>query len=259
MRRTKGSKLKDDDDLGAPLLSRRDSDGDGNDNESIELQQLNTRRRRNDPNDSSPTVANAPTEEDFVWHVLESHHTIAGIALQYRVTVEAVMRLNQLGTQQEMVIHDRLKIPAKAHGALLHNPEELRSADAGDNKLFTTAMPIARTEEEKKNMILQSDGTVNVTETEEAAENVSRPSPSAFLNSFDNQMQTAIQAMDETLKKQATDDDDSLAYIRTKRTPSAWELNFQDWRVAALALAVVLLISFSTVYLFEFVNAPPPH
>eukprot|EP00040_Diaphanoeca_grandis_P029355 m.171748 g.171748 ORF g.171748 m.171748 type:complete len:276 (-) comp31661_c0_seq2:53-880(-) len=273
MRRTKApGKVKDDDEL-APLLARRNSDSDNEGSESIELTNFNARRRRKNDGHESPSLthprqaAKVEEEPQFVWHELESHHTIQGIALQYRVSIESIMRMNKLKTIQEMHIEKRLKIPAKTHGALLHNPEEFRSADAGTNKLYTTAIPQARSELDLNSATQtgHEDGTKLVTHEEEMEENAPRPSAASFLNTFDNQMESAIKAMDTTLKKQATTDDstDTLIYARNVRQSSQWDLNFQvrdhDWRVASLALAVVLLISFSTVYLFKFVSAPLPH
>ena len=38
-----------------------------------------------------------------------------------------------------------------------------------------------------------------------------------------------------------------------------WEIQISNWKTAALALSVVVLISFSTVFLYKYVSAPEPH
>ena len=82
--------------------------------ESVEMTRLSQRglahRRRTDP------VSERGSEEMvFIWHDMEPHHTIAGIALQYRVTVEQLMRVNQLQTQQELHSRKRIMVRKNAN------------------------------------------------------------------------------------------------------------------------------------------------
>lgn len=52
----------------------------------------------------------------YVMHVIEPHHTLQGIALQYRVTVDQLKRFNSLWTNEEL--HTRevgMRIHAGAH------------------------------------------------------------------------------------------------------------------------------------------------
>jgi LysM repeat protein len=46
----------------------------------------------------------------YVWHELEPHHTLAGIALQYRVTVAQLKSANQLANEQELATKTRLMV-----------------------------------------------------------------------------------------------------------------------------------------------------
>jgi hypothetical protein len=100
------------------------------------------RRRARAGQPQSFASPEAPEDDDlaYVWHELEAHHTLAGIALQYRVTIEQLKSANQLNNEAELVTRARLMIPTHKFGSLFANPEEHRSADAG-SKTHTTANP----------------------------------------------------------------------------------------------------------------------
>eukprot|EP00912_Choanoflagellata_sp_UC4_P000731 UC4_evm1s458 len=94
-----------------------DSDAYANDND--DGQQLLSYRR------SAAQSANPFKEDDFdmeelpyILHNLAPHHTIEGIALQYRVKVEDIKRFNKLRSLSEIYTLKSVKIPQKK-GSLL--------------------------------------------------------------------------------------------------------------------------------------------
>lgn len=72
-------------------------------------------------------------------------------------------------------------------------------------------------------------------------------------------MQSAIKAMDSTLQKQSSHDNEEVPLVRSAAPAQEWEIQFANWKTAVVALSVVLLVSFSTVYLYKYVSAPEPH
>lgn len=72
-------------------------------------------------------------------------------------------------------------------------------------------------------------------------------------------MQSAIKAMDSTLQKQSSHDNEEVPLVRAAAPAQEWEIQFANWKTAVVALSVVLLVSFSTVYLYKYVSAPEPH
>jgi hypothetical protein len=87
-----------------------------------------------------------------------------------------------------------------------------------------------------------------------------RNSSAEYLASFDHQMKSAIKAMDTTLQKQTSGgDEDEVRAVRMVRQTDDWQIQFANWKTAVVALSVVLLVSFSTVFLYKFVSAPDPH
>eukprot|EP00038_Savillea_parva_P000615 m.97301 g.97301 ORF g.97301 m.97301 type:complete len:296 (-) comp10208_c0_seq1:388-1275(-) len=294
MRRSQKAAVRGaDSDLKAPLLESRGSSGNQQQNaghgaafggEVVEMTDFQAsrggyRRRRGD--------LDRVADEDltYVWHELEPHHTLAGIALQYRVTVEQLKSANQLVTDQEIAARKRLMIPTHRHGVLFNNPEEYKSSDHGA-VTHTTANPKPPDKSRDGTLVFdprlsyrkssQSDGdfeqgrregfiVVNVTDVDdlEAAAGAKDPHRNAsaeYLASFDSQMQSAIRAMDSTLQKQSSNENEVVPLVRTApRPPQDWEIQFTDWKTAVVALSVVLLVSFSTVFLYKFVSAPQPH
>lgn len=233
-------------------FGNRTNNDDGG--ESMEMSDLGTshnkaQRRRTD------VGAGKNTDLTYIYHQLEPHHTLAGVALQYRVTVEQLMRLNQLKTQQDLYSRERLMIPTHKYGTLYNNPEQYRSQDAGATT-HTTALPhrAISLEDIRKEAFI-----IDVPENPTLEEEIGRRSRTEFLASFDSQMRTAIAAIDETLSKQSeTNQEGSSIAIRTARNKDEWVFKLQDWRVAVVALSVILLVSFSTVYLLKYVSAPEP-
>eukprot|EP00041_Stephanoeca_diplocostata_P014713 m.276867 g.276867 ORF g.276867 m.276867 type:complete len:275 (+) comp19772_c0_seq1:328-1152(+) len=232
------------------VFGNKTSDDEG---ESLEMSEFGSarskaQRRRTD------IGADKNAEISFVYHQLEPHHTLAGVALQYRVTVEQLMRLNQLQTQQDLYSREKLRIPTHKYGTLYNNPEQYRSQDAGTTT-HTTALPQRATsvEDVRKEAFL-----IDVPENAPLQEESGRRSRTEFLESFDNQMRTAIAAIDETLLKQSESNRDDIIAVRTARDKDEWVFKLQDWRVAVVALSVILLVSFSTVYLLRYVSAPEP-
>lgn len=276
MRRAKG-KAKysgtESDDLDAPLLVRRDHPSStpsatdsvfGRDRkndrrgEEVQLQTFssNAPRRRNTMDRPATPV------ENYVWHILESHHTLAGIALQYKVTTEQLMRFNNLGTPAELYTRERVKIPAKEYSTLLVDPEQYKSAEAGTaaGTLHTVALPRARSKSEVAMSGGRADGLLAGpadTDLDEQVDQLSpKPSAQDFLSKFDNQMESAISAMDATITKTLADDDRPV-HIRPARAES-WEFSIKDWRLGVIAICAVFLVSFSTYFLYCGIKAPCP-
>lgn len=239
MRRSGIRKLKDDEELGERLLPGAD-----NNVETMELTKMAKRRS------SGGTPSPQPAEAPFVWHILESHHTLAGIALQYRVSKEQLMRLNQLTAEIDLHTLAKIKIPAREYGVLLENPDEYRSKEAGTS-LFTTALPVKAEDEEigpKPTFIKDDDEKLE-------ADPDASATPQSFLSSFDNDMKSAIAKMDDTITKTLANTDDPQVHIRTAHSNEPWGIEIKDWRVAVLAVSAVFLVSFSTYFLYHMVRA----
>ncbi|EDQ92031.1 uncharacterized protein MONBRDRAFT_35832 [Monosiga brevicollis MX1] len=58
------------------------------------------------------------SELTYILHAVEAHHTLQGIALQYRVSVDQLKRLNNLWREDELHSRKTIKVPASRYGAL---------------------------------------------------------------------------------------------------------------------------------------------
>ena len=65
----------------------------GGGGESFEMQDISKPSQRKKRRDSAGSDGEEEEEEVFVVHSVESHHTLRGIALQYRSTVRPLFRL----------------------------------------------------------------------------------------------------------------------------------------------------------------------
>ena len=82
------------------------------------------------------------------------------------------------------------------------------------------------------------------------------PSPSEFLTQFDAQMHTAVQGLERNIREQmeAHEADGAAPVPRLRRDDST----VSDWRVFALAVVSVVLMSLAGFYFFDQVRAPEP-
>lgn len=219
--------------------------------------------RRRHTDDGRPTTPIAQSQ--FVWHTMESHHTLAGIALQYRVSPALLMRFNKLEKEMEIYTLDRLKIPAKEFSVLLTNPEEFTSTEAGTQagRLHTVALPRARSgpdfprdapdHDRDRGAGAGGDGAMpSITDVGTPPETPTS-SAQAFLRQFDTQMESAIIDMDKAITNTIAEDDTPV-HIRTVRDDTDWEISVKDWRVSVVALCAVFLVSFSTYVLYHMVK-----
>lgn len=232
------------------------------------------RSRRRTDGRASPTNAEPPVvEETFVIHVLEPHHTLAGIALQYSVSVDQLMRINKLFHQNDVHALSQLKIPANKHGALYADPEAFRSNDPDGTATHTTARPRAAVASE-----VAVDGKFEV----ETSERERSPSANesiheseavlqdteAFLDTFDSQMQTAIQAMDSVLEKQMNEGGDTgviMPIFDTSQESSGLMAFYpSDWRVVVCVVMTGIVITIPIVlyffkYMYVNIRSPEPY
>lgn len=275
--RQKGKRAASEtDDLQAPLLERAlagqaqnasqgsavlvGSDGAGA-NEVIEMSDFATarggyRRRRGEGRGNADAVEDAAL--GYVWHKLEPHHTLAGIALQYRVTISQLKSANQIVNEQELVTRSKIMIPTNKHGTLYNYPEEYVSKDVG-SVTHTTANPSKASNDDfedgqKNTFVVDVASNGGGTAENDVHKNLS----AEYLATIDTQMQSAIRSLDTTLKKQESANDQRSVMYRAQPQQS-WEIQFSSWRVAVVALSTVLLVSFSTVYFYRYVSAPEPH
>lgn len=278
-----GRKEKGGDDLDRPLLSGAGAgpvQGDVNDvvfgrdrrhsdkkrEDMLEMKSMKSistvtgavpRRRGTDDGRSASPLA----ESQFVWHIMEPHHTLAGIALQYRVNTAQLMRFNQLGSEMEIYTLDKLKIPAKEFSVLLSNPEEFTSTEAGTKAgmLHTVALPRARsgsdfpTDRDRAGGDGVPPSIADIDNDNTAAPVTPTSSAQAFLRQFDTQMESAIIDLDKAITNTIANDD-APVHIRIARDETAWEVNIKDWRVSVVALCAVFLVSFSTYVLYHMVK-----
>lgn len=278
MRRNKAKSSNDfTDELDAPLLAGVEATGDVSDvvfgrdkgystrkkrEEMVEMKEMKSfsahasiggqRRRHTDKGPDEPTA--------FVWHMLESHHTLAGVALQYRCTTEQLMRFNNLGNEMDIYTRDKIKIPATEHGVLMSDPSSFTSAEAG-TALHTVALPVAQGDLPETPRSADDGAFPLIDANGNPKQDTPGTSAQAFLRGFDIQMESAITKMDDTITRTLTDGDDAI-HIRMSREENAWEVNLKDWRVTAVAVAAVFLVSFSTYFLYHMVkpdNGEIPH
>lgn len=235
----------------------------GEDPNSFEAHELKTtlnyrkKAGENDIVDGKP-MRQVSKEQDqaFIIHILEPHHTLAGISLQYGVRVEPIMRANKLFTLNDLHSRSEIKIPVNKHGSLYHDPEAFKSDDPDGTATHTTVKARHATEEDMSPS--QTDDRVT-------------PSPppldsAAFLDDFDDQMQTAIRAMDRALKEQLSSNEDEngnspmmFGFDSHERNPSEMSLYPTDWRWL-LCITVTIFASAPLIYyLWMKVEAPEPH
>lgn len=221
-------------------------------------------------NRSSPIAELPPPPETFVMHTLEPHHTLAGIALQYSVTVEHLMRMNKLFHANDIHALTQLKIPASRHGALYADPEAFATEadESGGAATHTTARPRAADSTE----VAREDGTFAVTSGEGGADdsmvesNAVLQDTEAFLNTFDSQMQTAIQAMDTALQKQMAEGGADVGVVMpivdtSQDLTGLMAFYPKDWRVVVCITMIGVVVTIPLIlYFFKYmyVNVRSP-
>jgi len=235
------------------------------------------RSRRRTDGRASPTIERAevspvpPVEQTFVIHVLEPHHTLAGIALQYSVSVDQLMRINKLFHQNDVHALSQLKIPANKHGALYADPEAFRSDDPEGTATHTTARPRAAAASEVavdgKFIDEESGGAGAADESLHESESVLQDTE-AFLDTFDSQMQTAIKAMDTALQKQMNEGGDTgviIPIIDTSQESSGLMAFYpKDWRVVVCVVMTGIIITIPIIlyffkYMYVNIRSPEPY
>jgi len=260
---TKGGKKinrsADGNDLSVPLL-------EADSQEDIAMTGM-SRRKRSDVGSPKSAAGGLGQPEDpneaYLMHILEPHHTLAGIALQYRVTVEQLMRANHFFNRDELHTKKEIKVPVKKHGALYADPEAFRTEEAIEGSAtHTTARPVAAATfnegvaKDDRASLLNRRSTTDGSTTELLNDT------EKFLSTFDDQMQTAITAMDNALQQQM-DSGDGRAHVFVRRSDAddvgLMKFYPKDWRVLSI-LAIVALLSVIPIlyYLLDYVKAPGP-
>lgn len=230
---------------------------------------LRSRRRTNgnDARGGSP-LPDAVEEETFIIHVLEAHHTLAGIALQYSMPVDRLMRINKLFHQNDVHALSQLKIPANKHGALYADPEAFRSDDPEGTATHTTARPRAAVASEVAvdgKFVAESGGGP----ADESMHETVLQDTEAFLDTFDSNMQTAIAAMDTALQKQmnegGADTGVVMPIIDTHQdTQGLMAFYPKDWRVVVCVVLSGIVITIPIVlyffkYMYVNIRSPDPY
>lgn len=158
----------------------------------------------------------------YVIHTLEPHHTLAGIALQYRCTVEQLLRINGFGSHLDLHTKAQIRIPVSRYGALYADPSAFKSEDAG-SATHTTAAPRLPTSQDRV-----AGGLIEgADDPDEATSNDTH----AYLSSFDAQMEGAIAAMDATLAAQVRDEPLPPAAALAPQAEGLMAFYPKDWRV----------------------------
>eukprot|EP00039_Didymoeca_costata_P020166 m.340299 g.340299 ORF g.340299 m.340299 type:complete len:260 (-) comp19228_c0_seq1:35-814(-) len=187
----------------------------------------------------------------YVIHILEPHHTLAGIALQYSVPVEKLMRANNFFTRDDLHSRTEIKIPVNRYGAIYHElnmnkdvppPKELHT-----NGVVTHTTARARPATEEDLQPAHWSDSAPMTQENDTA---------AFLENLDDQMQSAIQAMDAAIKEQMENTEVTPLPLPVPANQSSEEW---DWRLILCGAIACFVGAAIFVALMERVRAPSPN
>eukprot|EP00048_Salpingoeca_helianthica_P018945 m.243650 g.243650 ORF g.243650 m.243650 type:complete len:269 (+) comp28187_c0_seq1:51-857(+) len=228
----------------AHFIFGKENDAGGG--ESIELEDLNKRPQRR-ARFLSEGQDDEDQEETFVVHEVESHHTLRGIALQYKSTVDQIKRLNNLWTDNDLHSRKTIKIPVVRNGILYekfhsHAADSDEESPAGAAKTHTTRRMVRPH---------QPPPTLRVAALPPpaAAAEEDLSSSSEYLNKLDRQLNSVIAAQKKLLESSTL----PTAVVVVPATHSVERDNTvlgnltKDWRLV-LFCAVCLIVGLPTAW-----------
>ncbi|EGD72363.1 hypothetical protein PTSG_00383 [Salpingoeca rosetta] len=188
----------------------------------------------------------------FILHEVEGHHTLTGIALQYRTTVDQLKRLNNIWGEAELHARKVIKVPASRFGHLYaavqeSNLDDLDGMEEGV-KTYTTKRPFLPTE--NPNISLPSEAFSRISYgDDDNSQHDSEEEPadsSEVLAKYDAQLQTVME-------HQARLESSSVADARViglLRRENAWTTFTSPgmWKRAVAILVVMVVLVPVAVY-----------
>lgn len=233
------------------------ADGHGSesaaDHETIEMKQLKRRAHKKDSSSSPPPEIEKDGDTTYVIHVVEPHHTLRGIALQYRVPAEEIKRLNMMWTDDELHTRKKLKIPVDPNGiiyyAVMNNKlDELLDQTAASDSPHTHTT---------KNLLKPTD--VLPKEPSDSEHSTS----AQFLEKLDEQLNLVMKSQERLASEFQHSNNNSVTIaprVVRKQVNPLVNLMPQDWRSVVILLLVVAVVVPAIFYVIEpLIVAPPPH
>eukprot|EP00055_Hartaetosiga_balthica_P003224 m.6996 g.6996 ORF g.6996 m.6996 type:complete len:325 (-) comp2689_c0_seq1:175-1149(-) len=209
------------------------------------------------------TTTTNSSQKAFILHQVEDHHTLNGIALQYRASVDEIKRLNNIWGEGELHARKTIKIPTLRHGYLYAAVMEsnIDAIDGIDNSILThttknPVMPTKLSADDKKSSshhhIPLEAFIVETIEDEEkkfgAPEDSTASSSHNILAKFDEQLQEVI-ANQEALEENTTASGHNVVGIhRRKNTWASWYP--QHWTQVVAALLIIVIVVPIAAYKF---------
>eukprot|EP00045_Choanoeca_perplexa_P023042 m.11885 g.11885 ORF g.11885 m.11885 type:complete len:285 (+) comp9883_c0_seq1:196-1050(+) len=192
------------------------------------------------------------TEEEltYVLHAVESHHTLRGVALQYRVSVDQLKRFNSLWTEEEFHSRKTIRIPAARFGALytsvmegettftnLEEPVDPTANGAGV-KTHTTMNPLPAQNEGRREAF-RLDIPASSHPGSEAGESVDS---NDLLSKYDRELSEVLES--ERRRTDSTSNSRAELIAPMPRRADNSLMNFlpKDWRVLMLFCVLLVII-----------------
>lgn len=205
-----------------------------------------------------------PSRDVYVLHAVEPHHTLRGIAVQYRLTVDQLKRYNNLWTEEDLHSHRTVKIPTTRDGFLYNAVHETGGASFGaemlgdqDSKLHTNMRAMPAEEESGEAFRVERHNPDAPVDSAQS----STTNSVDYLSRFDAELSQVL----ETQRRREEDADTDSTTVGLIGMPvrenRLWG-NFypSDWRVIVAVFILVAVVIPVAFYMLEpHVQAPPPH
>eukprot|EP00730_Choanoeca_flexa_P020188 TRINITY_DN9873_c0_g1_i3.p1 TRINITY_DN9873_c0_g1~~TRINITY_DN9873_c0_g1_i3.p1 ORF type:complete len:284 (+),score=46.61 TRINITY_DN9873_c0_g1_i3:252-1103(+) len=192
----------------------------------------------------------AEEELTYVLHAVETHHTLRGIALQYRVTVDQLKRFNNLWTEEELHSRNTIKVPAARFGALYTSVMEgettftTEAANLDPNtKTHTTMRPMPAQAGEQRREAFSMDMREASDGPNADGDADSQGSSSDLLSKYDRELSQVLESERKRSNSSSGSRGDIIAPLPRRQEHSLMNYYPKDWRVLMVfCLLLVILV-----------------
>eukprot|EP00053_Salpingoeca_punica_P010585 m.95138 g.95138 ORF g.95138 m.95138 type:complete len:397 (-) comp15439_c1_seq5:49-1239(-) len=233
---------------------------DGSGAKEIPMRRIRKTSESDDDEDGGGSSSNRE-EDSYVEHIIESHHTLRGIALQYRLTVDQLKRFNNMWTDDELHSRKTLRIPAHKdsylYNAVLGNEPDDGLAAESDTTTHTTRKARAPVKSGSSTTLVLGPDTETADSKATAVSKTNIP-VSSFLEHIDKDLEIA-RSRPNSCEVIVSESQALLPAATTTSRSSTALLDFQlDWRYVTAALVCLAIIAPIIVFFIAPNLVPPP-
>lgn len=213
--------------------------------ESIELEDLNKKRKLRQRFLSEGEGEDEESQESFVVHQVESHHTLRGIALQYKTTVDQIKRLNNLWIDNDLHSRKTIRIPVVRHG-ILYEKFHGRQADSDEEQADQTKTHTTR----RMMRPNASPPRLHAAALSLASQADETSSSTEYLDRLDRQLNSVISAQQKLIESSTLPTSVVVvpASLSVERDTSVLGSLSRDWRLL-LFCAVCLVVGLPSAWI----------